>query len=291
MNNKEEILNKEESFEYSIHDVSQRLSIPENTLRKYLAYFDLKVERIGRKNYLSEDVIQCLSEILQLKSNSWSLKQIKSFREAQKSKSTQVEKENDKDEEVFNQNNLSHIEEDAESSIKVIENNIQSSTQIPENYLIEEKPEQEESNSINLPEQQIIKEAQEIIEKTDQDDFQTDSEETEQNQFKEENHNAEETNNQELEKEIDDSNDPESRKNKRIITIPNKPPLTKDYVNKEIATQAKRASRLYRFLGSRNSSKDSAEIKADLNRRVEFLNGLRYIRDNWLERQLSRISQ
>jgi len=61
--------------------------------------------------------------------------------------------------------------------------------------------------------------------------------------------------------------------------------LTKDYVNKEIAVQGKRVSRLYRFLGSRNLSRDSAEIKADLDRRVIFLNGLRYFRDNWLERK------
>ncbi len=281
---------KEENVGFSIHEVSERLSLPENTLRKYLAYFDLEVERIGRKNYLSEQVVQYLSEILQLKSNSWSLKQIKAFRDVQKNKlqanlaaSTTQEQENTSPE-------LTDI---PENSLLQAQNKPEEEIKEQSKQEIQEQPKEEIIKSeelVVLPEAEIIQEiiniSPKVIITSNQPEIQSEDNLEENNQKEEiEIINSEEEISPAVEIPNENETEEEYVKNKRIITVFNKPPLTKDYVNKEIATQAKRASRLYRFLSSRNSQKDSAEIKADLNRRVEFLNGLRYIRDNWLDRQ------
>jgi hypothetical protein len=270
----------------SIQEVSQQLSIPENTIRKYLAYFNLEVDKVGRKILLSQETIACVSEILQLKSNGWSLSQIKTFRDSQpQAGSLPISNA----ETVIPETSI--IEETEEPEAKVVDS--------PENSF-------ESDNSIEAPIQEIAEEVpienvfvqESPVENVNDFNNFANSEEQlpDREQSNEESHSdhfeaPRETSNRNLrmeeESEFDSDSldeEPEQRHGNMMAPI-SKPPLTKDYVNKEIATQAKRASRLYRFLSSRNSSRDSAEVKADLDRRVEFLNGLRYIRDNWLDRQ------
>ncbi len=61
--------------------------------------------------------------------------------------------------------------------------------------------------------------------------------------------------------------------------------LNGDHIAREISLQAKRVSRLQRFLSARHAPRETAELKDILDKRAVFLNGLRYIRDNWVERR------
>ncbi len=265
----------EESIGISVHDLAQKMSLPENTLRKYLAYFNLPVEKLGRKNYLNENTEHCLSEILQLKNNGWSLKQIKAFRD---------EQEQNKQNALAVANEEAAVNPIEPISVGEVVSEPVSEVVQPEAIIQEEKPEVqiqslEQEVSAN---EVVLQEAAEPAVAVETNESSASSEElrvpvqaeSEVESLPPSQRHADEQSDGDYEEQP--SEDPF----KQI----QKPPLTKDFVNKEIATQAKRASRLYRFLSSRNSPKDSAELKADLDRRVEFLNGLRYLRDNWLDR-------
>ncbi len=262
---------KELISEYSISDAAEKLTIPENTLRKYLNYFNLKVEKNKRKSFLSEETLRYLAEILQLKSNGLSLKQIKSLCEKQ-----------------FNQQDLltlNSLPEEVKEEIKPEINTNQDENIIIAQNIENNIPELEEV-FINVNESFIpefdINTSQVLENNYNHDQLNNNLENQEENlENPEYNENEDQRhyNQSNVHSEEDDDNN-WSSSHSQGQTI-----LTKDYVNKEIAVQGKRVSRLYRFLNSRNLSRDSVEIKADLDRRVIFLNGLRYFRDNWLERK------
>jgi DNA-binding transcriptional MerR regulator len=273
MSDQKEATTNEETPNTSIQEASKKLSVPENTLRKYLAYFDLAIEKVGRKNYLSELTVNYLTEIIHLKSNGWSLKQIKEFREKAEIKINTQEEQAPEAEGTPQQ-------EQYLSEVKTEDNNEhQSVGQEVQNEVVDIDKSQQESKGEpkETPSSEVLSEAEPEHNQPRHVSESTESEENIGNQVE-----ASDASNDENE-DVPLSNYNEERK--RVVA---KTPFTKDYVNKEIATQAKRTSRLYRFLSSRNSPRDSAEIKADLDRRVEFLNGLRYIRDNWLERSHSK---
>ncbi|MDJ0626320.1 MAG: MerR family transcriptional regulator [Candidatus Caenarcaniphilales bacterium] len=259
-------MDKEEGKARSIQDASKELSIPENTLRKYLSYFSIKIDKVGRKTLLPEESIQCLSEILQLKSNGWSLKQIKELREKQDNKegTASISKEAD----TIDGNDLVlNINTPLEEENKDLE-----STSVSESFEKTSSNENENTTRINVLKDEFEDEKAKIQSETSLDNS--------------------ENNDGVLEKpvevnEVKDSNSLKEEIKEAASNISNgiKAPLTKDLVNKEIASQAKRASRLYRYLSSRHAPRDTAEVKADLDRRVIFLNGLRYLRDNWLDRK------
>lgn len=294
--------NKELIEEYSISQAAEKLSIPENTLRKYLNYFNLKVEKNKRKSFLSEETLRYLTEILQLKSNGLSLKQIKSLGEKQ-----------------FNQQDLLGLNNTPITEAETIQN-INPITENNENIEVSqtlfEKLETENFENINyqpIPDirpsdglEQIINANENAISENPlAGNYFEDINPVSLNsvpyipQRGEENyiHNSldenledheHNQNENEYEQNHSDFNNNQSysrHNNWSSSQAPQNTILTKDYVNKEIAAQGKRVSRLYRFLSSRNLPRDSAEIKADLDRRVIFLNGLRYFRDNWLEKK------
>lgn len=290
---KEQNLINEENSGFTIQEASKKLSLPENTLRKYIVYFELKVEKSGRKSYLVNESMECLTQIIQLKSNGWSLKQIKDFMnkegknkaEALGSSNEAIESgeniSNDSAEEITENSQIEVNDSEGEGNIGEEETEAdENDDYAPEVSSIEVESEFVEEIDPNLPTQGLDNSGS-FDERNEEDQIEKPTktllreDELDASNISEVN---EDEQNEEQEDQFSDSSD-ESRSSfsKRVN-------LTKDSVNKEIANQAKRASRLYRFLGSRNSPRDTAEIKADLDRRVIFLNGLRYIRDNWLER-------
>ncbi|MDX1919952.1 MAG: MerR family transcriptional regulator [Candidatus Caenarcaniphilales bacterium] len=270
-----ELNNMEEQTGSTIQEASKTLSIPENTLRKYLTYFDIAVEKQGRKTLLTNNSMNCLSEIVQLKGNGWSLKEIKNFRDKQGTNSEAKEKLENKE--------IVSVEEQTEEPIiaeEINEASFENNDQVSINE-VEDK---------NILVQTI--EHPRVIPSLLEENLEVDTQSEPSilsfaRERGEEKHDKNEINannlNEELEIQIDENEDVNSKI--KLLASKVRLPLTKDLVNKEIAVQAKRASRLYRFLSSRNAPRDSAEIKADLDRRVVFLNGLRYLRDNWLERK------
>ncbi|MDX1918008.1 MAG: MerR family transcriptional regulator [Candidatus Caenarcaniphilales bacterium] len=220
----------------SINEAADQIGLLHNTLRKYLDYFELDVLKDGRKILLPQTTVKFLAEITRLKSNGWSLKQIKEFLEKQKTENTgdslndykpEVSDEISKDESVQD-----HIDTTSAQN-EAIENTVEEFKTIDPSL----------SQSVEV--------------------FSAEVSGTEITQV------SPEVNSDESEK-------PSSFEKQR-------PPLTKDFVNREIAIQAKRTSRLYHYLGSRHSPRETAELQAILDKRVIFLNGLRYIRDNWVE--------
>lgn len=278
-----ELIDMEDTTGLTIQEASKILSIPENTLRKYLTYFEITVEKQGRKTLLSKDSMNCLSEIVQLKGNGWSLKDIKNFRDKQPASGANKEITNT---EIANEDNPITLSEEIiqtpeelfpikESSQEILEKSpeiINEQEEFPSNDNLQDRFIANQQN--NSQENQEDKEIEPSILS-----FTKESDEIPLD-------NKDETSNlshDDLELQLDENQDVNLKI--KLLASKVKLPLTKDLVNKEIAVQAKRASRLYRFLSSRNAPRDSAEIKADLDRRVIFLNGLRYLRDNWLERK------
>ena len=335
---------KDDIFLSSIQDVSKKLSIPENTIRKYLTYFELPVEKVGRKTCLTDESIQCLSEILQFKSNGLSLKQIKALRDG----SSEGDLFQDNSPIISQQNTNQDISHSAGKEFEQIEESLHihelakdQSNQDVELKNLSSIEENLSSTSSQSNEPQFTNEgvSNDAIELGDSSgngletlhqqvsDSELDGEylgneyiekEFAEKEFLGKNYSEEinpEFSNQIIDSSEGDnknpfeSNEPDSfqqesqlqesfhqdshnrgprRNNPKQNTQRSadyREPLSKDLVNREIATQSKRASRLYRFLSSRISRRDAAEIQADLNRRVEFINGLRYLRDNWLTRR------
>jgi DNA-binding transcriptional MerR regulator len=340
---------KDDIFLSSIQDVSKKLSIPENTIRKYLTYFELPVEKVGRKTCLTDESIQCLSEILQFKSNGLSLKQIKALRDG----SNEGDLFQDNSPIISQQNinqDISHSAgkefEQIEESLHIHELAKDQSNQDVELKNLSSIEENLSSTSSQSNEPQFTNEgvSNDAIELGDSSgngletlhqqvsDLELDGEnlgnEYIEKEFAEKEFPGKIYSEQDYSEEINpefsnqiinssegenknpfESNEPDSFQQESQLQEPfhqdshnrgprrNNPkqntqrsadyrePLSKDLVNREIATQSKRASRLYRFLSSRISRRDAAEIQADLNRRVEFINGLRYLRDNWLTRR------
>jgi DNA-binding transcriptional MerR regulator len=248
----------EEEF-YSVQEISKKLEIPENTLRKYLTYFQLPVKRIGRKNFLSSDIVKYLKEILQLKSNSWSLKQIKSFRDAQKNQKSEKNESIEEAETTETEEAPQEIKKEASSPATQNENLQVDFSQVDNNN------EQAES-------------AKQAIETTNQaePEFAVEPETV--------NDGMAETkgNSPDKPEQIKETQPPSNPKRNNNYQTGQ---LDRDQVNKLIGIEAKKISRLYRFLSSRASSRDLAEAQSTLDLRVKFLAGLRHLRDNWLSKQ------
>jgi len=64
---------------YTIPELSEELSVPDNTLRKYVNYFELPVERKSRKVYLTYKAVRTIKSILKLRHNGLPLPRIKSL--------------------------------------------------------------------------------------------------------------------------------------------------------------------------------------------------------------------
>jgi DNA-binding transcriptional MerR regulator len=259
--------NEETTVGCSITEASQKLSLPDNTIRKYLIYFSLKVQKVGRKNTLPEETMASLDQIIKLKNNGWSLQQIKDFMEKSPSSSDNAEES-----QAENETQSTEEPEVIHHSQEAMEVEQESFTAEKEGYL------------------SVVMDAEEVIETDEGEEQQTRERKISflegESTVLDEETEAEQIEAEQIEEEQERQRDyePASRDRKRTMVMA-RHPLTKDYVNREIAVQAKRASRLYRFLSSRNMPRDTAEVRADLDRRVVFLNGLRYLRDNWLERK------
>lgn len=276
-----ELINMEDNTGLTIQEASKILSVPENTLRKYLTYFEITVEKQGRKTLLSKDSMNCLSEIVQLKGNGWSLKDIKNFRDKQASPganvasleipNNEISQENT-NEVTISENSIEHSKEET-TSFELPEEQNNSHSEIKFEHIETEEYSKPTLNISNKEEKEEVETEPSIL------SFVKESDEIQLENKDESSHLS----NEDLELQLDENQDVNLKI--KLLASKVKLPLTKDLVNKEIAVQAKRASRLYRFLSSRNAPRDSAEIKADLDRRVIFLNGLRYLRDNWLERK------
>ena len=61
--------------------------------------------------------------------------------------------------------------------------------------------------------------------------------------------------------------------------------MTRENISHEIQTQARGMAKLDRLLGARKQMpRERSELNLYLNKRYEFIAGLRNLRDNWLEK-------
>jgi|GEM_PF-3109463 len=252
---KQQKQNKTPSLNHScsVSEASTQLSVPENTIRKYLTYFDLPIRKVGRKTFITEESMNFIKEIIKLRANGLSLKKITALREEQSNKeslSTPPAQEN-------------HNEEAQEVNTNT---NINTKTQANKNTApppqtkpktankSSGQPKIKMSSSLDLENELLSLSAskEQPTPGTQQETKSPGSEEKNQHQKA-------------------------SPEKDNLIHI--------NEVSREIANQARRVTRLQRMLSSNKTSpKELMEIKADLGRRYIFLAGLRHIRDNWLMR-------
>lgn len=222
----------EESKTYTVAELAKTTSVQEQTIRKYIHYFDIPAEKIGRKTYLKKDAVKYILEVVRLRANGMTLKQIKELASSP-----------------------SPIKEDIQTEL-IPEESTEDNPESPQNEAVETASPQIYSNeNTNI---QVIS-SPEVPSNVSYDQV------------------TEDTLSQE------DSPSP-INENIHLSKDLNEHLFTRDYINKEITNQARKVSRLQRFLSSKHSNKEIAEIKANLDRRYVFLAGLRYIRDNWLIR-------
>ncbi|HEY9886514.1 MAG TPA: MerR family transcriptional regulator, partial [Vampirovibrionales bacterium] len=272
-----------EENQLSIADAAQKLSLQDNTLRKYLNFFELKVEKVGRKNLVLNDTMRCLEEIIQLKSNGWSLKQIKDFRAKQEEIPEKSQLETKSSESISTEGKLS---EKASSSTTNNKEQVNKEGNPKNNSVNEAKLSEPSEKELNSRNQNYPHSDNNQPSNSKREEEHTASS----NEKEEELPRQQDRNKRRSHEEIEDSNDDDSEDEREDSADTQseerikRQPLSKDMVNREISNQARRVSRLNRFSNSRSGPRDAAEIRSDLNRRIIFLNGLRYFRDNWLER-------
>ncbi len=232
---------------YTIAEIAEKLSIQETTIRKYLNSFNLTVEKKNRKILLPETSLNFLEEIIKLKANGWTLKQIQALRSQENPDSSTINK-------IIENNNIENLLEKPEVKKEIVD------IKLKEIIKPEAKKEIVDIKPKEIIKAEVKKEVVDIKqEETKQENIET---------IKNTSKNLEELI---CKKEDDENNFDEN--------------LTKDYINKEITIQSRKVSKLQKFISMKNISfREHAEMKLALNNRFIFLAGLRYIRDNWISK-------
>ena len=285
----------------SVADLSEELKINHQMIRRYIAYFDLAVEKQGRKMLLPRKSVEHIMQISQLKQNGWSPKDIRELlrREEQQKQEQQQDKQKEqepRDKEEKKQDSRQEAEDKQQAHSK--EDRRAPRTNHPRQEKDTEKQKNRENSAPASSAHKQHKE-RDPAEKQNRQHLAppTDTVQT-QHQHKIPHtlqhtssgnqviHAKQQNNNTNSSKEATHA---KTQNNTADAASPNTE-LTKDSINREISMQARKVARLYKFLGSKHAPREVAELKADLNRRVEFVYGLRYIRDNWIERHVSTAS-
>lgn len=277
--------------QYTIADIASELSTAEINIRKYIQVFQVETKKEGRKIILLEASYQTIKQIHQLKNNGMSNEQIqelmtihapqnqqnevknttqidtkkdkKTIKKSEKTpkkdqKTHKKEQKNDqKSDQKSSKNDQNSKEKSNTEKEKVVEKiKTEPKVNIQEKLQLQKPKSPEEINKVNTVEEKIIST---------------------------ENKNNKQAIASSPVEEPKESQTAAPVKQKYHTKVVLKNLLNRNHLADEITNQSRKVTKMQRLIStSRNATpKDIAEMKADLGRRYTFLAGLRYIRDNW----------